>query len=127
VHFKIIGLNRIKKLEVNQCAKFGEAKTEGKLRKIENRLVPYKAPTLGHYPQLPESLSPPPPSLPPPPPPRSHCWIWVIFVSKSRARFTGQESSKPRLPVGLPVILGGIWRREPDKHFKHGPFAYIFT
>jgi hypothetical protein len=64
VHFKIFGQNRIQKLKVNRSAKFGEANTEGKTGKIENRSVPYKSPTLERYPQLPEPLPPLPPSLP---------------------------------------------------------------
>jgi hypothetical protein len=39
-----------------QFAKFGEAKTEGRNEKIENRSVPYKEPTLGRYRQVPQPL-----------------------------------------------------------------------
>jgi hypothetical protein len=59
INFKIFGQNRIQKLKVNRSGKFEEAKIEGKTRKIENRLVPFKAPTLGCYPQLPEPILPP--------------------------------------------------------------------
>jgi hypothetical protein len=48
VHFNILCENRIQKLEINRSAKLGEEKTEGQTGKIENQLVPYKAPTLGH-------------------------------------------------------------------------------
>jgi hypothetical protein len=48
VHFNILCENKIQKLEINRSAKLGEEKTEGQTEKIENQLVPYKAPTLGH-------------------------------------------------------------------------------